>query len=166
MSKRKKIDWSSVKDASRKPKRLHLEKDSDEKYHCPIPRCDHEGFTSQRGCRKHVKSKHGWFYYFDVKPDENLVTETWQTSSVQPQNKTRYYTIPSYPVSSAMGESFHNWLTGCGGGKSTRDAKQIVSRTFKFLNCNCRYLSGISFSFICPYEKKDKLEKKRKVSWK
>ena len=133
MSKRKKIEWSSVKDASPKPKRLHLEKDSDEKYHCPIPRCEHEGFTSQRGCRKHVKSKHGWFYYFDVKPDENMVTETCQTSSVQPQNKTKYHTIPSYPVSSAMGESFHNWLTGCGGGKSTRDAKQTVSRAFKFL---------------------------------
>jgi hypothetical protein len=133
MSKRKKIDWSCVKDASPKPKRLHLEKESDEKYHCPIPDCEHEGFTTQRGCRKHVKSKHDWFYYFDKKPVENLFSSTSEIRSVQPQNKTSYHAIPSYPVSCEFGESFQNWLIGCGGGKSTRDAKQAVSRAFKFL---------------------------------
>ena len=37
-----------------------------------------------------------------------------------------------------MGESFLDWLTGCGGGgKLPRDAKQIVSRAFKFLKFCC-----------------------------
>ena len=31
--------------------------------------CDHDGFTTQRCCRKHVKNKHSWYYYFDEKPD-------------------------------------------------------------------------------------------------
>ena len=31
--------------------------------------CNHDGFTLQRGCRKHVKNKHSWYYYFDKKPD-------------------------------------------------------------------------------------------------
>ena len=51
----RKIDWSDIDGAFPKPKRLHLEKnDADSVYHCPIQLCEHEGFQSQRGCRKHV----------------------------------------------------------------------------------------------------------------
>ena len=55
--------------ACSRPNRLHLEKDeADSLYHCPIQVCKHEGFQSQRGCRKHVNNKHGWFFYFDEIP--------------------------------------------------------------------------------------------------
>ena len=55
MSKKCKVNWSDIDGASPKPKRLHLEKDEgDSLYHCPIQECDHDGFQSQRGCRKHV----------------------------------------------------------------------------------------------------------------
>ena len=59
MSKRKEeIDWSNFANASPKPKRLHLEEDdSDGLFHCPVQDCNHDGFISQRGCRKHVKKK-------------------------------------------------------------------------------------------------------------
>ena len=50
---------SDIDGASPKPKRLHLEKDeTDSLYHYPIQECDHDGFQSQRGCRKHVNTKH------------------------------------------------------------------------------------------------------------
>ena len=46
------IDWSNVANASPKPKRLHLEEDdSDGLFHCPVQECNHDGFTTQRGCR-------------------------------------------------------------------------------------------------------------------
>ena len=71
MNKRgKDVDWSKLANASPKPKRLHLEEDdSDGLFHCPVQICNHDGFTTQGGCRKHVKSKHSWYYYFDEKPD-------------------------------------------------------------------------------------------------
>lgn len=45
--------------------------------------------------------------------------------------------IPSFAVTSTLGESFFKWLRGCGGGKSERDARQTVSRAFKFLKFCC-----------------------------
>ena len=104
MSKRKEINWASLKNASPKPKRLHLEKESDEKYHCPLPNCEHQGFISQRGCRKHVKSNHGWFYYFDVKPDvKQPVSNDGSTTSGKREKPIGSSIISTFPVSSAMG---------------------------------------------------------------
>ena len=76
MSKKCKVNWSDIDGASTKPKRLHLEKDeTDSLYHCPIQQCDHDGFQSQRGCRKHVNTKHSWFFYFDEKPNSKEITD-------------------------------------------------------------------------------------------
>lgn len=38
--------------------------------------CDQDTFTTQIGCRKHVKNKHGWFYYFDSEPNDCKTTAT------------------------------------------------------------------------------------------
>ena len=73
MSKANKIEWSNIDGALPKSKRLHLEKDDvDSLYHCPIQLCEHKGFQSQRGCRKHVNNKHSWFFNFDQKPRVDL----------------------------------------------------------------------------------------------
>ena len=73
MSKANKIEWSNINGALPKPKHLHLEKDDvDSLYHCPIEPCEHDGFQSRRGCRKHVNNKHSWFLYFDEKPRVDL----------------------------------------------------------------------------------------------
>ena len=69
MNKKGKVDWSKIDGSSPKPKRLHLEKEEkDSLYHCPIQTCDHNGFKSQRGGRKHVNTKHSWFFFFDENP--------------------------------------------------------------------------------------------------
>ena len=81
MNKENKVDWSNIDGALHKPKRLHLEKDeTDSLYHCPIQVCDHKGFQSQRGCRKHVYSKHSWFFYFDGKPELKHQQKSLQVS--------------------------------------------------------------------------------------
>ena len=82
MSKKCKFSWSDINGASPKPKRLHLEKDeTDSLYHCPIQECDHDGFQSQRGCRKHVNTKHSWFFYFDEKPNSKEITDSLKVTS-------------------------------------------------------------------------------------
>ena len=90
-------DWSTVQGASKKLKRLHLVGDE-------------EG-----GCRKHVKNKHGWFYYFDIKPDLKL-----SRTNVRPQGKgsilleksyrAQTSTIPSFTKDTPFGHEIVNWL--------------------------------------------------------
>ena len=68
------IDCSKLPNASPKPKGLHLkEDDSDGLFHCLVQGCKHDGFTTQRGCRKHAKNKHRWYFYFGEKPN---ITQT------------------------------------------------------------------------------------------
>ena len=55
--------------AGKKPKRLKLVPDKNGIYTCPINACDSNGFKSKRGCRKHVYSRHGWYYFYDEKPN-------------------------------------------------------------------------------------------------
>ena len=95
MNQKCKANWSDIDGASPKPKRLHLEKDeTDSLYHCPIQECDHDGFQSQRGYRKHVNTKHSWFFYFDDKPNSKEITDSLKLASNFPtessiQGRTR-----------------------------------------------------------------------------
>ena len=138
MSKRiKEIDWSKIASASPKPKRLHLEEDeSDGFFHCPVQTCDHDTFSTQRGCRKHVKNKHAWFYYFDAKPDDCL--NPVNTDNGEQKGGTSIHStklLPSFDISSTIGKLFQTWLIGSGGGcKSVRQAQQVVRKSFKYVD--------------------------------
>ena len=131
-------DWSKQDGASPKPKRLHLEEhENDGLFHCPVENCDHEGFSSQRGCRKHVKNKHSWFYYFDSVPSSSEPASPKQEDS---DNKANLFKkpIPSFDITTPIGKEFEKWLTGSGGGcKSQRQAQQIVRKSFKYLKFCC-----------------------------
>ena len=168
MSKKCKVNWSDIDGAAPKPKRLHLEKDeTDSLYHCPIQECDHDGFQSQRGCRKHVNTKHSWFFYFDEKPNSKEITDSLKLASNVPiestiQDRTRETTkhavklLPSFLLSSDIGKVFTKWLTGSGGGyKKDRAAQQIVKRCFKFLRFCCEdeeelTIDVVDFSLCSP----------------
>ena len=63
-----KKEWQQVEGASQKPKRLKLLPDQHGLFLCPLSGCDSNSYKSQRGCRKHVVEKHGWYFYFDEKP--------------------------------------------------------------------------------------------------
>ena len=154
MSKKCKINWSNIDGASPKPKRLHLEKDeTDRLFHCLIQACDHDGFQSQRGCRKHVNIKHSWFFYFDEKPDlGGLAACSKQGAGDVKSSEITMQTarvLPSFLVSSRIGESFTKWLTGSGGGcKKDHPAQQIVKRCFKFLKFCCEDEEELSFEVV------------------
>ena len=93
MNKRgKDVNWSKLANASPKPKRLHLEEDDcDGLFHCPVQISNHDGFTTQRGCRKHVKNKHSWYYCFDEKPNSAQM-ESFHNQSTKIEANDR--TIP------------------------------------------------------------------------
>ena len=52
--KKPKIDWKSLEGVFKKPNCIWC-KGNDGLEHCPVTGCEHPGFASQRGCRKHVK---------------------------------------------------------------------------------------------------------------
>ena len=103
-------------------------------------KCDHDGFLSQRGCRKHVNTKHGWFLYFDEKAElQTDLTESLQTQECLPATSTNdhlFRVLPSFSICGEIGQVFTKWLTGSGGGcKKDRGADQIA--TFKFVKFCC-----------------------------
>ena len=127
---------------------------------CPVQECDHDGFQSQRGCRKHVNTKHSWFFYFDEKPNSKELRDSLKLASNFPiestiQDRTRETAkhavklLPSFSLSCDIGEVFTKWLTGSGGGyKKDRAAQQIVTRCFKFLRFCCEDEEELSFDVV------------------
>ena len=155
MSKRGvEIDWSKLPNASPNPKRFHLEEDdSDGLFHCPVQGCKHDGFTTQRGCRKHAKNKHRWYFYFDEKPNITQTEACQQQSNKNDANddKTslKIRRALSFDMSSKIAQDFLSWLTGSGGGcKSDRQAHQIVSRCLKFLKFCCEDDEDLTFEIV------------------
>ena len=150
MNKKGKVDWSKIDGSSPKPKRLHLEKEeTDSLYHCPIQTCDHDGFKSQRGCRKHVNTKHSWFFFFDEKPNVSSTKELADDDTSGEITKQTARVMPSFSVSSQIGKLFTKWLTGSGGGcKKDRAAQQIAKRCFKFLKFCCEDEEELSFEVL------------------
>ena len=135
MSERgKEVNWSKLPNASPKPKRLHLEEDDcDGLFHCPVQSCNHDGFTTQRGCRKHIKNKHRWYYYFDEKPDsaqvKSLHDQENKNEATDQKIPGKIRTVASFDTTRDIAKNFLSWLTGSGGGcKSDRQAQQIVSK--------------------------------------
>ena len=153
MSKKCKVNWSVIDGASPRPKRLHLQKDgADSLYHCPIQECDHDGIQSQRGCRKHVNTKHSWFFYFDGKPDSKEIDFPMENTIQDQTSETTKHAVkllPSFSSSCDIGEVFTKWLTGSGGGcKKDRAAQQIVTRCLKFLRFCCEDEEELTFDVV------------------
>ena len=155
MNKRgKDVNWSMLANASPKPKRLHLEEDDcDGLFHCPVQICKHDGFTTQRGCRKHVKSKHSWYYYFDEKPDsvqiESVDGQANNNTATDQKTARKMRTVATFDKTSNIAKNFLSWLTGSGGGcKSDRQAQQIVNRCLKFLKFCCEDEEELTFDIV------------------
>ena len=119
---KKRIDWRSLDGASEFPRQLHLVKATNQCYYCPVSFCHHEGFGRQRGCRKHVKTKHGWFLYFDSKPDIKEVEEkhssVWTT--VKDDGRSSTQELPTFLKTLPLAVHFLNWLQSTAGGGKTK----------------------------------------------
>ena len=131
------FDWKTVDGAFQKPRRLHLQSDKEGLYRCPALGCEHDGFASQRGCRKHVKTKHPWYMYFDTKPIISFGNER-QADVVHASSTGSKPTLPCCATDSQLGRSFSGWLQSTtGGGKQPKQAEISVTRAFKFLKYCC-----------------------------
>ena len=109
-------------------------KGSDGLDHCPVTGCEHAGFASKRGCRKHVKTKYGWYYYFDEKP-----TVCSSPCAIDESNANKACkTVPCCSTDNDFARSFSKWLqSSCGGGKFRKQSDTSVTRALKFIKFCC-----------------------------
>ena len=150
--RREEVNWSKLPNASPKPKRLHLEEDDcDGLFHCPVQLCSHDGFTTQRGCRKHVKNQHRWYYYFDEKPDsvqiESLRGQANNNTTTDQKTARKIRTVATFDRTNNIAKKFLSWLTGSGGGCKS-DRQQIVNRCLKFLKLCCEDEEELTFDIV------------------
>ena len=85
---------------------------------------------------KHVKTKHGWYLYFNSKPDIREIEEkhssVWTTVKVD--RRSSIQELPTFPKTLPLAVNFLNWLQSMsGGGKTKQHSEQVSSRILKFL---------------------------------
>ena len=137
---RSKSEWAKAVGANPKSKRLNLFKSAEGIFECPVLTCDHNGFQTQRGCRKHVFNKHGWYYYFDQRPDLAVAFpgESTRIAVYKLPKRCQTRNMPSFNLECAFGKSMIRWLRSDGGGsKHQTQSKQICTRVLKFLKYCC-----------------------------
>ena len=135
MSGKGNIDWAHIDGASKSRRRLHLVTNSNGLFTCPVDHCEHSSFATQRGCRKHVKKHHGWYYYFDKPPEISKEIKDLKAEQ-ESLNKKKVDTVnfPTLARDCVFAEQFLTWITSNAGGERTKThGEQIVSRTLKFL---------------------------------
>ena len=125
------VDWKVFNGAAVKRRMLRLKSNADGIFLCPVEDCLHIGFKSQRGLRKHIDTRHAWYYYFDVQP-------SFKREDVTHENKLKLkqttHTMPAFSLDDGVGKDFLLWLgTPCGGGKTVKEGTQIARRAMKFL---------------------------------
>ena len=135
------IDCSSLSGAKTECRKLYLKENNKGLFKCPVVPCDHNGFATKRGCKKHLHSKHPWYFYFHNKPQDKVQDKRiiGQDTTVKHNPKKRADTTkkPHFPIQGEICENLINWLcAACGGGMSSVQAKRIASRVMKFLK-NC-----------------------------
>lgn len=132
--------WKNAVGASKKSKRLHLLADSDGLFHCPVIYCDSMPFRSQRGCRKHVFQRHGWYYYFEKKPivEEVLPQESIKRNALCKAQRKNTVDMPAFHKTCTLYKEFKKWICSYGGGsKGDNQADQICTRVLKYLKFCC-----------------------------
>lgn len=117
--------------ARKKKRKLYLEEVDQGMYVCPVLGCLHESYKSKRGLRKHINTIHEWYLYFDTQPP----VKREEAQPRQPSSRrASTHKFPGFSVQRGRGAVFSEWLqTPCGGGKSSKDAKQIATRAMKYL---------------------------------
>ena len=139
-----KNEWRNAVGAAKKPKRLKLCQEDDGFFHCPVENCENEAFKSQRGCRKHVAAKHGWFYFFEKKPQLSEAFPGYKIkANYRKRSRPCTSSMPSFDKECQAGKDIRSWLCSPGGsGKSICQADQILTRIMKFARFCCMDLTN------------------------
>lgn len=133
--------WKNAIGASSKSKRLKLIPNCEGCFACPIETCENENFKSKRGCRKHIFTKHGWYFYFDKKPNlDNVFPEICtRENKYKLPSRTKTTSMPMFLKSCEIGQKFKSWLQSPGGGgKQEPQSDQILCRVLKYLKYCCK----------------------------
>ena len=139
-----KYAWKDAIGATKKPKRLKLLSDKNGLFICPVVNCETEPYRSRRGCRKHVFTKHGWYYYFEEKPDLAKVFPelNTRTNNYQLPSRVKTSNMPTFLKTCAVGVNFKKWLQSPGGGgKGESQADQLLCRVLKYMKYCCADVS-------------------------
>ena len=59
-----------------------LQADNDGLFSCPAHFYEHGRYHSKGECKNHVYIKHGWFYFFEEKPENTKVFTLLNTSNI------------------------------------------------------------------------------------
>lgn len=135
--------WKNAIGARSKAMRLKLCTDNG-LYCCPVSNCENNGFRSKRGCRKHVFNKHGWYYFFDIKPDIKVVLPEVNTRLAKYTLPKRAQTsrMPMFLKNCSVGNAFKLWLESPGGGgKGIDQSDQLTCKVLKFCKFCCHDVS-------------------------
>ena len=125
------VNWKSTNGAAHSKRKLVLRPNHSGVFTCPVKLCLHADFKSSRGLRKHIDSKHPWYYYFDSQPE--VKREEMQPVDPLPKRKSSTAKKAAFSIDDGIGKEFVEWLeTSCGGGKSSKEANQIGKRVMKF----------------------------------
>ena len=135
-SKLIKIRYADIDGAFPARRKLRLVK-TNNLFLCPIRNCLHTGFLSKRGLRKHINTRHSWWYFFDEEPD---VTDEIEEARKQ-KKVEKSFNKNSFSIEEGLGKQFCDWLVSdLGGGKSLKEAKLGARRAMKY----CFYATGTS----------------------
>ena len=63
-----------------------------------------------------MNTKHSWFFFFEEKPDVSITKKLAEDDSWNEITKQTARVLPSFSVSSQIGELFTKWLTASGWG--------------------------------------------------
>ena len=135
-----KKEWKNVEGASEKAKRLKLQPDINGAYLCPLSECDSNAYKSQRGCRKHVTEKHGWYFFFDEKPkiEDKFPEKLLNPAKKLSPTRTKTWDMPSFSNKCRLAQDFVTWISSAGGGgKDKSQADQIIKKILKFAKYCC-----------------------------
>ena len=122
-----------------------LKLDKDGLFFCPLETCDSEGYRSQRGCRKHVNKRHGWYYFFEKKLDINSYFPETSTRLVETSKQRRASTesMPAFLLMCYVAKAFSIWLQSLAGdGKGVNQTEQITRNILKYFRFCCNVVSS------------------------
>ena len=143
------LSKASWKDAVGLPKRLKLLSHNG-LFICPVAYCESEPYRSKRGCRKHVFTKLGWYYYFEEKPDIAKVFPKFstRTNNYQLPERVKTSNMSMFLKTCVVGVNFKKWLQSLGcREKGESQADQLLCKVLKYLKYSS---TDVSISWDIP----------------
>ena len=100
------VDWKSFEGARLVRRKLYLKANDVGIFLCPIQQCLHSGFKSKRGCRRHIETKHIWYFWHDTIPmvKDDVIMAARQTVTPGVHSKKQ----PSFSIEVGVGKEFKN----------------------------------------------------------